>query len=137
MNMRMLTGLVCVTIALGLAGPGWAEDTAGAPAANKAGAVYACGDCHVVSTTAGKCPKCEKDLKPAHLLGTKNGEALLCACGPSCGCDAKEAKDGKCGCGKDVKTASAKGLYVCSEGCPEISATPGKCACGKDLVKVE
>jgi len=35
----------------------------------------------------------------------------------------------ECGCGKEVKTARAKGMYVCADGCPEIADKTGKCAC--------
>ena len=94
--------------------------------------VYACADCHVLST------KAEKDMTAQHLLGVKDGEALLCACGPGCKCDAKGVKDGKCACGKEVKKMSAKGLYVCPMGCPMVSDAAGKCpGCGMELKKVE
>jgi len=99
--------------------------------------VYVCPDCHVLALAEGNCPKCNAVLKKAHLLGTKGGEALLCGCGEECKCDAAGAKDGKCACGKDIKTISVKGMYVCPAGCPEISMKAGKCACGKEMIKVE
>ena len=99
--------------------------------------VYVCPDCHVMAMKAGKCEKCGKDMKASHLLGTKDGQALLCACEGGCSCDPKGMKDGKCACGKDVVKASCKGMYVCPEGCPEISDKPGKCMCGKKMTKCE
>jgi hypothetical protein len=99
--------------------------------------VYVCPDCHFMALKAGKCPMCEKELQESHLLGTKDGEALLCGCPAGCTCDAKGMKDGKCACGKEVKKMSAKGMYVCPEGCPEISDKPGKCMCGKEMMKIE
>jgi hypothetical protein len=99
--------------------------------------VYVCPDCHTMALAACKCPKCQKDMKQMHLMGTKDGMALVCACGADCTCDAKGMKDGKCACGKDVMTVSAKGLYVCPMGCPEMSNMPGKCPCGMEMKKVE
>jgi hypothetical protein len=99
--------------------------------------VYVCPDCHVMALSAGKCPMCQKDMAKMHLLGTKDGMALMCGCGADCKCDAKNIKEGKCGCGKDVMKISAKGMYVCPMGCAEISAMPGKCACGMEMKKVE
>ena len=98
--------------------------------------VYVCPDCHVVAMKAGKC-KCGKDLVQKHLLGVKDGQAMLCDCPADCKCDAKGIKDGKCACGKEVKMASCKGLYCCAMGCPMLSHKPGKCACGMDLKKCE
>jgi len=40
-----------------------------------------------------------------------------------------ESARSECGCGKEVKTMSAKGMSVCADGCPEIADKPGKCAC--------
>jgi len=99
--------------------------------------VYVCPDCHVMALKEGKCEKCGKKMAPMHVMGTKDGNVMLCACEAGCKCSAKEMKDGKCGCGKDVATMSAKGMYVCPMGCPEVSDKPGKCACGKDMKKVE
>jgi len=98
--------------------------------------VYVCPDCHAVAMKAGKC-KCGKELVQKHLLGVKDGQALLCDCPAGCKCDAKGVKNGKCACGKEVKTASCKGLYCCSMGCPKVSDKPGKCACGMGLKKCE
>lgn len=100
-------------------------------------AVYVCPDCHTMAMKAGKCPKCQKKMVSSHVLGTKDGQIILCACEPGCKCDPSAMKDGKCGCGKDVKMMSAKGMYVCPMGCPEVSNKPGKCACGREMKKVE
>jgi rRNA maturation protein Nop10 len=101
-------------------------------------AVYVCPDCHMMALKEEKCPMCGKEMQKSHVLGTKDGEALICACGAGCTCDAKGMKDGKCACGKDVMKVSAKGMYVCPEGCPDISAKAGKCPhCGKEMKKVE
>jgi len=100
-------------------------------------AVYVCPDCETIALKAGKCEKCGKDMKASHLLGVKDGQAMLCDCASGCKCDAKGMKDGKCACGIEVKKISVKGLYVCTDGCPEISDKPGKCMCGKELKKVE
>ena len=106
-------------------------------AAPKTMSAWVCPDCHTMALQAGKCVKCGKDMKEMHVLGTKDGEAMVCGCGADCKCDATKMKDGKCGCGKEVMKASAKGMYVCADGCPEISNKPGKCMCGKEMKKVE
>ena len=99
---------------------------------------YACADCHVLSMKAGKCSMCGKKMEKMHLLGVKDGEALLCACGAKCTCDAMGVKDGKCACGKEVKKMSAKGICVCPKGCPMMSGKAGKCpGCGGKMSKVE
>lgn len=98
---------------------------------------YVCEGCHVLSAKAGECPKCQKKMDKMHLLGVKDGKAMLCACGASCTCDAKGVKDGKCACGKEVKKMKATGLYACAMGCPELSENPGTCACGMEMKKVE
>ncbi len=99
--------------------------------------VYACPDCETMTLKAGKCEKCGKDMVQRHMLGIKDGKAMLCDCAAGCKCDAKGMKDGKCACGKEVKMVSCKGLYVCPMGCPEISDKAGKCACGMETKKVE
>lgn len=99
--------------------------------------VFACPPCHTMAMKAGKCGTCEKVMKEKHVLGVKDGNAMLCACEAACTCNAAGMKDGKCGCGKEVKTVSAKGMYVCAGGCPGIANKPGKCACGKELKKAE
>ena len=99
--------------------------------------VYVCPDCHTMAMKEGKCTGCGKEMMEMHLLGTKDGQAMLCACGAGCKCDAKGMKDGKCACGKDVKMMSCKGMYCCTMGCPEISDKPGKCVCGMEMKKVE
>lgn len=99
--------------------------------------VQVCPDCHVVAMKGAKCPMCQKAMSAKHVLGIKDGSAMLCDCGAGCKCDAMGIKDGKCACGKEVKTMSAKGMYVCAMGCPEISDKPGKCMCGKELELVK
>ena len=99
--------------------------------------VYVCPDCHTMTLKAGSCAMCKKDLQQMHLLGTKDGQAMVCACGSGCKCDAKGMKDSKCACGKDVMSVSAKGMYDCCMGCPDMSDNPGKCACGMDMQKCE
>ena len=100
--------------------------------------VCVCPDCHTMAMNAGDCAKCGKKMTESHLLGVKDGQALLCGCGAGCKCDAGGMKDGKCSCGKDVTKVSAKGMYACPEGCPVISDMAGKCGgCGKELKKVE
>lgn len=97
---------------------------------------YVCPSCDVLSLKPGTCPHCEKALEMKHVLGTKDGHAMVCSCAASCKCDAGGMKDGKCGCGKDVGKVSVKGMYVCPEGCPEISDKAGTCACGKAMTMV-
>ncbi len=99
--------------------------------------VFVCPDCETMALKAGKCEKCGKDLVQKHVLGTKEGQAMLCDCPADCKCDAKGVKEGKCACGKEVKLMNCKGMYCCAMGCPEISDKPGKCACGMDMKKVE
>jgi hypothetical protein len=141
--MRTMMGLViavgCVGLTVGSLRAA-AEDQPGAVVEKKAAAVqsvYVCPDCHALALTAGKCTECQKELAEKHVLGVKNGKAMLCECGATCKCNAAGVKDGKCGCGKDVSKVSVKGMYVCADGCPMIADKPGKCACGKDLKKVE
>ncbi len=98
--------------------------------------VYVCPDCHVAALKPGTCD-CGKELVKMHVLGTADGQALLCACGAKCKCDFKGMKEGKCACGKEVRKASVKGLYCCPKGCPVISNKPGKCACGGEMKKAE
>jgi len=62
-----------------------------------------------------------------HILGTKNGQTLLCDCPVSCTCDAAGVKDDKCACGKEVKTMVKHDGHSC--GCPETPAKPSKCGC--------
>lgn len=99
--------------------------------------VYVCPDCEMMALKAGKCEKCGKEMVEKHLLGIKDGQAMLCDCPAGCKCDAKGVKDGKCACGKEVKMMSCKGMYVCPMGCPKMSSMPGKCACGMDMKKCE
>lgn len=100
--------------------------------------IYVCPDCHTMAMKAGKCEKCGKEMMPSHVLGVKDGEAMVCGCSAGCNCDAKGMKDGKCACGKDVSKVSLKGMCVCPAGCPTISDKAGKCpGCGKEMKKVE
>ena len=126
------------------AGTVYADEPAAMPAAEKkvdaAKAVYVCPDCHTMAMAEGKCSKCGMEMKQMHLLGVKDGKVTVCACGADCKCDATTVKDGKCSCGKEVMTMSAKGMYVCACGgkcCSTISDKPGKCSCGADLKKAQ
>jgi hypothetical protein len=137
-HLALIMGVVIAGSALTL----YAEEAAGAkPAMEKKAAltqsVYVCPGCETMALKAGKCEKCGKDMVQRHLLATKDGQAMLCACGADCKCDAKGIKDGKCACGKEVKMMSCKGMYCCPMGCAELSDKPGKCACGMDMKKVE
>jgi len=118
-----------------------ADDMAAAAMDKKAAmaqSIYVCPDCHTMAMKEGKCTGCGKDMVMSHILGVKDGEAMVCACHAGCKCDAKEMKDGKCGCGKEVGKVSLKGMYVCPSGCPLVSEKAGNCAgCGKELKKVE
>lgn len=98
--------------------------------------VYVCPACHFTALKPGTCA-CGKELVKMHLLGVKDGQAVLCACGAECNCDFKGVKDGKCACGMEVKMASMKGLYACPKGCPVVSDKPGKCACGEEMKQCE
>jgi hypothetical protein len=99
--------------------------------------VYACPECHTMALKAGPCAMCKKDMQEKHLLGMKDGQAMLCSCGAGCKCDAKGMKDGKCGCGKEVTMVNCKGTYCCAMGCPDMSDKPGTCACGMEFKKCE
>ena len=141
--MRKSKGLVmaacCVSLVAG-AFRAVAEDQPAAVAEKKATvaqSVFVCPDCQALALKAGKCAKCDKELAKQHVLGVKDGQALLCACSTVSKPTAENLKDNKCGCGKEVKKMSMKGMYVCADGCPQIADGPGKCACGKDLKKVE
>lgn len=135
--------VAALTLAIGGALYVQAQDTASteAPAKKKAAvtkSVYVCPKCDVASMKPGKCPKCGAKLVKMHLLGTKDGKAVLCTCGAKCTCTMKGVKDGKCACGKPIKTADIKGMYYCPKGCPVISKTAGKCpGCGAEMVKAD
>lgn len=141
MKMNSIALFVMVVALIGATVVAYAKDEKSMPVAKAKMAssqtVYVCPECNTMSLTAGNCPSCNKPLVAMHVLGTKDGKVMVCACGPTCKCDAKGMKDGKCACGKEVKTISAKGMYVCPKGCPMVSETAGKCACGMDLKKVE
>ncbi len=107
-------------------------------AATAAPSVYVCPHCDTMAMAAGKCTMCGKDMAQSHLLGIKDGKAMVCACGQVCSCDAKGMKDGKCACGKDAVSISLKGMYACPAGCPMVSDKPGDCGgCGKMMKKCE
>ncbi len=138
MNLSFVMGLLLAGAAITLYAADEPKDT---PAVEKPAVapqvVYVCQHCDTMALKAGKCGKCEKEMAQRHLLGTKDGQAMLCPCGGDCKCDAKGIKDGKCGCDKDVKMMSCKGMYCCTSGCPMVSKTPGKCACGIEMKKAE
>ncbi len=110
-----------------------------AEAAAKMPAYYMCPKCHVLSETAGKCPKCGEAMTPTHILAVKKGMAYCCGCGEGCKCTAMDKKMTKCSCGKDIMKVDVKGMYVCPGDkkmgqCPYVSEKPGKCPmCGKEL----
>lgn len=134
-----LLGTCVATYAMG-SKPRMEQPKANAPMEQKATmtqCVYVCTNCETMALKAGKCEKCGKEMVQKHLLGVKDGKAMLCNCSAGCKCDAKGMKDGKCACGKAVKMVSCKGLYCCDKGCPVISETPGKCACGMEMKKSE
>lgn len=144
--MKKLLAMILGAIVAGSTSMLYADDPpAATPPMDKAPAttqaVYVCPACHTMAMEAGKCTMCGKDMVQKHMLGMKDGKALVCDCEADCKCDAKGMKDGKCSCGKEVQTMSVKGMYVCAcEGgkcCSTISDKPGKCACGHDLKKAE
>ncbi len=144
--MKLYLAIILSAMVTGFVGMVYAADEAPAAApmekaAPAAQAVYVCPDCHTMAMKAGKCEKCGKDMVQKHLLGVKDGKAMVCDCEADCKCDAKGMKDGKCSCGKDVQTMSVKGMYVCAcmggKCCATVSDKPGKCACGHDMKKAE
>lgn len=136
-TMSLMVALCC--FGLGIAAFSvTAEETAGtAKKACKMQSVFACPGCKGMAAVAGTCTKCEKTMAEKHVLGVKDGEAMVCDCPATCTCNAAGVKDDKCGCGKPVMKMSAKGMCVCPSGCPKISDKAGKCPCGKELKKVE
>jgi hypothetical protein len=80
--------------------------TTEAPAV-KAAVMYVCADCKIGATEAGKCAKCGKDMVAMHVLDTKDGKVMCCACGADCKCKVDEKDATKCGCGKAVVTVPA------------------------------
>lgn len=142
--MKNVMGLVVAVSCVGLLVGSFcavAEEQPGVVMEKKAAvtqSVFICTDCNTMALKAGKCAKCQKEMAERHVLGVKDGNAMLCACGATCKCNAAGMKDGKCGCGKEVMKMSVKGMYCCADGCPEIADKPGKCdCCGKELKKVE
>ena len=134
--LAVIMGVVIAGFALTL----YAEDQSEAKAPVTQSA-YVCPDCHTMAMMAGKCEKCGKDMVQSHVLGVKDGKAMMCGCEAGCKCNAAGVKDGKCGCGKDVQKASLKGMYMCAcaggKCCTSISDKPGKCSCGMEMKKVE
>ena len=71
------------------------------------------------------------------VLSIKDGKAVSCACAADCKCTVSADNPAKCSCGKDIKSESVVGKFVC-ETCKTIADKAGKCAtCGKDLVEVK
>lgn len=143
--MRIYLAVILGTLMAGSILTAYAEDKPAAMTAETtvatAQSAYVCPDCQTMAMKAGKCSMCQKDKKEMHLLGVKDGKAMLCDCAADCKCDAKGMKDGKCSCGKDVKTMSCTGMYGCAcpggKCCNTISDKPGKCACGMDMKKTK
>lgn len=144
----MKRGVLCLmAAAFAVAVTGFAEEKAEKPAPAAAekpvvekvapakASVFVCEKCSKVAVKAGKC--CGQDMAEKHVLGIKDGAAIVCACSADCKC--KLADDGaKCSCGKDVEKIALKGMFVCAEGkCLTVADKAGKCACGKDLVEVK
>lgn len=103
---------------------------------------YLCPKCHVMSDMAGKCPKCEAEMVPTHILAVKGGTAYCCGCGGDCKCKGATDDTAKCSCGKEVMKVDVKGKYVCAcpdpgKCCTSVSDKPGKCQCNKDMIKAE
>jgi len=136
-TMSLMVALCC--FCLGIAAFSvTAEEAAGtAKKACKMQSVFACPACKGMAAVAGTCTKCEKTMAEKHVLGVKDGEAMVCDCPATCTCNAAGIKDDKCGCGKPVMKMSTKGMCVCPNGCPKVSDKTGKCPCGKELKKVE
>jgi hypothetical protein len=146
MRLTMATGLLLAGIPLlvapeaggmakihGRRGPAEEEGAVAAPAA------YACGGCRVMSLKPGTCPMCQRKMDEMHVLGTKDGQALLCDCAAGCtACAAKSIGAGPCACGKDVVKVSAFGLHACPMGCAALADQPGACpVCGMELKQVD
>jgi len=66
--------------------------------------VYACLACSAVNTKAGKCAKCDTDMKAMHVLAMKDGKVSLCPCEAGCKCTIKADDPKQCSCGKAVTT---------------------------------
>jgi hypothetical protein len=65
---------------------------------------YTCLKCSLVNTKAGKCPKCDADMKAAHVLAMDGVKVSLCPCEAGCKCTAKADDPKQCSCGKPVTT---------------------------------
>jgi hypothetical protein len=140
MQSKRMVALMCVATLVGVYGTAYAMGSKphkGAQEKMARESVYMCQACKTMALKAGDCPTCKKPLEAMHLLGTKDGTAMVCACSADCQCDAKGMKDGKCACGSKVEMVACKGMYACPMGCPNVSATAGKCACGMEMKKVE
>ncbi|MCX7010741.1 MAG: hypothetical protein NTY53_26445 [Kiritimatiellaeota bacterium] len=110
-------------------------------AAPMATAHFMCPKCHVLSETAGKCPKCEGEMMGTHVLAVKGGMAYCCGCSDNCKCKGMALDMTKCSCGKDIAKVDIKGKYVCAckdpDKCPSVSDKPGDCMCKKPMVQAE
>ena len=143
--MKMQLAVILGVLIVGSACTLYADESTGTTPPEKtaavAKAVYVCPDCETMAMKEGKCEKCGKEMVQKHMLGMQDGKAMLCECTAGCACDAKGVKDGKCACGKDVKTMSAKGMYACAcpggKCCSTVSDKPGKCKCGEEMKKIE
>ena len=102
---------------------------------------YLCPKCHVMSETAGKCPKCDAEMVSTHILAVKDGMAYCCGCPDNCKCKGMAEGMTKCSCGKDITKVDVKGKYVCAckdpGKCTSVGDKPGKCQCNKDMVLSE
>lgn len=98
---------IILAMLVGFAGVVAMAEDAAAPAAEKPApkaSCFACAKCDKSVTKVGKC--CGSDLKACHVLSVKDGVTTCCGCAPDCA-DCGEVKDGKCACGKAVKTCKA------------------------------
>ena len=85
--------------------------------------VYVCAKCDTCAMKEGKCAKCGADMAKMNVVSVKDGTAMVaapgaeakdavkvslkgmyvCGCGADCKCNVISDKEGKCGCGKDMK----------------------------------
>lgn len=71
--------------------------------------VYVCATCSTCDVKAGKCAKCDQDLKAMHVLAMKDGSVTLCPCESGCKCTLKADDPTQCSCGKAVVTVKCQG----------------------------
>jgi hypothetical protein len=81
-----------------------AADKKGEACCKAGDTVYACLTCSAVNSKAGKCAKCNTDMKEMHVLAMKDGKVSLCPCEAGCKCTVKADDPKQCGCGKAVTT---------------------------------